>query len=327
MAELNGKLFVVDPGTHDIKIFNSDGTFQKSFGTKGKGPSDLLSPLRICASKGRIIVWEVRNRRFSYFTESGQFIKIESPKLKGRLEELKTLNDGRIVLGVNKIEPIPGKKDAFEQKSLQLYSGEMKFIKTLYRQKERRFRYFKQRTNGAWRVVRPYSTRLLWDTLPGSRIVVGFPAKYEFKIIDVDTGKEQTITQPGKPQAITKPDEEFFFSMQSHMENGRVKQGAGKFYRDNAEFPEYFPAYKALTTDKEGHIFIFFYQRINGKPSYHSNYFDLFESNGKFINRITIKGTQALQAPFWFIWPAPSEFWSCRSKEKGSEEFVWVKYK
>ena len=73
----NGTLFVADgegPNTRVVK-FSKDGTFIKSWGTKGAGPGELNVPHSIAMdSKGRVYVADRTNKRIQVFDQDGKYL-------------------------------------------------------------------------------------------------------------------------------------------------------------------------------------------------------------------------------------------------------------
>jgi len=72
-----GRIYVSDLLAHDIRVFNSDGTFSHAFGRKGEGPGEMDRPYGVLVDPhGRVWVREVGNMRFSLFERDGTFIKV-----------------------------------------------------------------------------------------------------------------------------------------------------------------------------------------------------------------------------------------------------------
>jgi 6-bladed beta-propeller len=286
-----GKLFLSDIGVSDIKMFNQEGKFIKKFGIEGRGPGDLLSPTWMNISNDNLVVYEIGNRRFSYFSMDGKFIKIvkPKPKLKGMIYKMRALDDGRFILETTWPEASKENRDIFEWRVLNLYSFNMKFIKELYRQKERHYKYFKN-PGPFRRIILPFKPTLYWDTLPGGRIVVGFSGSYQLKIIDFDKNQQTSISRDYVPQEVTRADKELRLSFKF-----KKNKAYGKFYKENLEFPNYKPVFKQILTDNKGHILVFvFSERDQGKFNHGIFLFDVFDSNGSFINRVNVKNQDEL---------------------------------
>lgn len=70
----NGDIFVADGESTNTRIvkFSKDGTFVKSWGTKGAGPGQLMVPHSIAMdSKGRLLVANRGNKRIEIFDQQG----------------------------------------------------------------------------------------------------------------------------------------------------------------------------------------------------------------------------------------------------------------
>lgn len=69
------RIYVLD-GTHgQVKVFNDQGTFIFSFGSKGAGKSQLMNPLGLdIDNSGNIYVADSGNHRIQIFSQDGQWI-------------------------------------------------------------------------------------------------------------------------------------------------------------------------------------------------------------------------------------------------------------
>lgn len=324
IVQKKNRLYVLDLRLCDIKVLNLEGKFIKTFGRKGKGPGDLLSPSYNCVSHDRLVIWEIGNRRFSYFSPGGKFIKIEKPKIKGRLENMKALGDGRIVLEIQRVEGNKEKKEIFEWRVLELYSPELRYLKTVYRQKESRYKYFIN-PRPHRRMILPYQPRLYWDVLPGGKLVAGFSGEYQIKIIDIDSGQVKITSRAYSPVKVTEIDKKMYLANHLNYKGGKLKRGASKFVRDNIEFPPFKPAYKKIITDYEGHILVFGYSAFDqGKSDFLANSFDVFDSNGAFVNHVKFEDNQEFHIEK-VVPVSGDEFWCLETEDEF--DLIFVKYK
>jgi sugar lactone lactonase YvrE len=83
IVNARGEIFVADghtprPGSPDgdrIVKLAKDGTFIKSWGTKGSGPGEVIGPHRLAMdSQGRLFVADRGNRRIQIFDQEGKFL-------------------------------------------------------------------------------------------------------------------------------------------------------------------------------------------------------------------------------------------------------------
>lgn len=72
-----GRIYVSDMFSHDIRVFHPDGAFSHAFGRMGEGPGELDAPWGILLDqRGRVWVRDVRNMRFSLFGRDGSFLDV-----------------------------------------------------------------------------------------------------------------------------------------------------------------------------------------------------------------------------------------------------------
>ncbi len=317
------RIYITDGIISDIKVLSLDGKFITTYGRRGQGPGDLLLPFRLCFSKERLAVWESRNRRFSYFSLKGKFLKSVKPKLKGRLTGMRSLDDGRIILELEQVEASAKKKEINDWRVLELFSSEMKHIKTIYRQKEHLYKYINEPDYPRLRL--PFASTLCWDVLPGGKIVVGFGEKYELKIISLDDDREKVVTRDYVPVRVTKADKNQVLNERAGGSTPRKK--ISKFFRNNVEFPGLKPAFRQINTDQEGNILVFIYTPLDeGKEPYLVKSFDVFDAAGNYIKRVNVGGKHPLDiSRLTFV--TNNELWCLTLVDKWKHEFMFVKYK
>jgi hypothetical protein len=70
----DGRIYVLDAKDHNIKIFEGDGTFVKTFGKKGAGPGELDRPWILDFIKNSLYVADSQNRRIQIFSPEGEYL-------------------------------------------------------------------------------------------------------------------------------------------------------------------------------------------------------------------------------------------------------------
>lgn len=92
----DGSLYVLDGETWEIVTFDRSGKFLFRFSRKGEGPGELSQPNCIAIDPlGRIVCYEAGNKRFSFFSKHGTFIR--SRKFADNVVDFRYLRDGRII--------------------------------------------------------------------------------------------------------------------------------------------------------------------------------------------------------------------------------------
>jgi len=72
----SGRLYLVDTGSHEIKVFARDGALLKKFGHRGTGTGEFNYPTMIWMSnEGEILVSDSMNFRTQVFDSAGNFLR------------------------------------------------------------------------------------------------------------------------------------------------------------------------------------------------------------------------------------------------------------
>jgi hypothetical protein len=70
-----GRIYVLDIGDVQVKVFSSDGELLFAFGSRGQGPGDLGSPGPIRLSPlGQVVINDAENRRIEIFSAEGSYL-------------------------------------------------------------------------------------------------------------------------------------------------------------------------------------------------------------------------------------------------------------
>ena len=72
-------VYVADAGLKRVVVFDSVGTFLRSFGRSGQGPGEFVAPSSITLSGDTVFVYDSRQGRISALSSSGDFYRFVSP--------------------------------------------------------------------------------------------------------------------------------------------------------------------------------------------------------------------------------------------------------
>jgi hypothetical protein len=78
------RVFVVDYGSQEIRIFDGQGRHLRSIGGPGQGPGEFTGLSGISLEPGgEILAWDPRMRRYTIFDSTGTFLRTEERKVRG----------------------------------------------------------------------------------------------------------------------------------------------------------------------------------------------------------------------------------------------------
>lgn len=68
----DGLLYIADTNSHDIKVFNVDGTLIKTLGKRGEDPGTFNAPTHLAFAQGNLYVSDTLNSRVQILTKDGE---------------------------------------------------------------------------------------------------------------------------------------------------------------------------------------------------------------------------------------------------------------
>jgi len=100
-VDQEGNIYIVDRVSSSVKKFAPDGTFIKSFGSRGEGPGEMQSPFMVAILKDVVFVTDYAVQRMVKFNTSGEFL--ENFPLKGQFPLfMKTVGNDKFIGFLNK---------------------------------------------------------------------------------------------------------------------------------------------------------------------------------------------------------------------------------
>lgn len=90
----DGRLVVLDAGTHQVRFFGSEGQFLTRMGQEGEGPGDFQRLTNVSAFRGdSVLVFDYWLRRASILDETGSLQRVQTFAPEFQLQELHPLRD------------------------------------------------------------------------------------------------------------------------------------------------------------------------------------------------------------------------------------------
>ena len=263
----NDNIYVLDYKALQIKIFDKNGELIRTFGREGQGPGEMQYANFIqITSKEEVMVYDPRTKRLLFFSMEGKYLrqtstaKIAYPILPIRLD-----SRGELTALIVPPPPMGGIELKKFDSNLDLL---MMISKT-----EKDDSYLRSERKG-------WQPDLLCAVTQNDNIVWAYPKKYEFHVLSPEGKLKRKIIKDHKPISVTQEDRERFLE--------GYERSLSRLPRPRSRiiFPNYFPAFNDISIDEKGRIFIRTYESVKNKDN--SFYFDVFDSEGKYIAKIPI---------------------------------------
>jgi hypothetical protein len=260
-------IYVSDSKAAFIKVFDKSGNYLITIGKKGQGPGEFLYPFEILVMpQGELMVNDLYQLRVHFFSLDGKYLRQFSSSTMAMFRRPRVDSEGHIIVGhVNVGDPIEAvlkKLDSNLNPVLTLAT------RPVVSKPPAIIEYFEN-----WR-----STNLVWDVATEDNIVWGVFNKYEIFVNNPEGKLIRKIIREYDGIAITKNEEEKL-----------IKDFFGNFPvppQWNLKFPKVYPSFIRFTCDEEGRIFVQTYEKTEDEEE---DYYDVFDSEGKYIVRTSLK--------------------------------------
>lgn len=248
-------IYVMDQGETHAKVFDRNGTFLRSVGTKGEGPGELFNPNRIFITGGNQLVIEDFIRNLTFYTLDGKYIKTQSTVEVFPVEVL-LAPEGQIFAITNIKGPDRTGKE------VKLYDENLNHVKTIVSI---------PKPKPDPRILMPFQPEVNWAIFQDNSIIISFEKDYKLQIFNAHGELSRKIIKEHEPVKITEEDVK--------LRVRKVPEGR------KLVVPEYFPAVHSITADEKGRIFVHTYEKAGGGKYYN----DVFDSEGRYIAKVALK--------------------------------------
>jgi hypothetical protein len=255
-----GTMYVVDFKASNVKVFDKTGHFIRTIGKKGEGPGEFNMPLGVIVTpNNELMIEDMMNRRLSYFSLDGEFIRNEV--LTNSLSTLNIVMDSKGNFMARELV-MEGNRLFFE---LRKYDRDMNPMFVLEKTE------FKNPMQGNFN---PFGVLAVYIFGQDDKIFYGDGKDYEIKIYTPKGKLIRRILKKHAPIKITKEDENRILNEIPDV-GFDLKQGM--------KFPEYFPAYEFFALDERGRLIVRTYKKGKNEGEY---VLDIFDEEGRFIAQI-----------------------------------------
>jgi len=313
-ADSEGNLYLrISRSSQDlIYKFDEKGNFLSSFGRKGQGPGELVSPKSLRVNTMDQIEISDSHRKLYLFEKNGVLIREIS------------LSQGYMMATILENGKILAMKSYFNQEEgrnrfpIVLCDEHLEETKILHPGRGFSHLRIAKKINP----LEYYADYYTYRTLNGLVYVGNYGSGYEFLIYDTEGNLIRKIRKEYKKVEVPKQlKEEILSKGEKYNLNDVIK----KVY-----FPEFYPPFQFFFLDEKGRLYVMTHEK--GKST-NSFIYDIFNPNGLFIGRIELENfgfspfaIHELPLPLNVI-SKNNRIYSLREKENGFQELVIYKMK
>ena len=266
----NGNIYVLDSKPPLIKIFSASGEFIREFGKEGQGPGEWQGPHSFeVLSIGNIVVCDYSNRRLSFFSNEGVWIK-----------DISVADHSSSILRIS--VDSAGKLYALSSQ-VSRESNNQLIGKLLIEKFDLDFNYIKhivavENEILPRNVITPHGPRFYEIVTPNDYVVWAVSSKYELHIHNPEGQETRRIIKDYAPIKFTEHEKK-------RVENAQTR---GNGYPEGYEvrFPTHYnPLFFHFIADDEGRLIV----RTTERDNEDNYYNDIFDADGRFITKIAFK--------------------------------------
>ena len=256
------RMYILDGRTASIRVFNKNGQYMQTIGRKGQGPGEMQRPRSIqITPRDEIMIYDLGNRRFSFFSLHGEFIKHQTAATARAVLNHKMDSKGYIVGGILQREGY----------SLNKFNLKLEPVLSIHT-----INLIERAESPELEVM---ASSFYFDLTKKDNIIWGFNNKYELQIFDSDGKLLRKIIKEYDPIEISEKEKEEYIN--------RTTGGRGFPPSIKVKFPKYHHPFISISIDEEDRIFVGTPEKVKDKESF--VYFDVFDSEGKYITKVPIE--------------------------------------
>jgi hypothetical protein len=279
-----GRLWVADAQSGELRIFRADGTHWKTQGGSGEGPGEFLQIRLLGATAGDSVLFgDSGADRITVFDPEGEFVRTERMPSSDRPapRPFRVFHDGSVlgqlprVLAAQSLEPGQILRDSVELVRVRLDLQE--------------FEPYGSGPGPLWlwtgrnQVPVPFTTNVGFDVVGNEVHRVAGP---EFRVeVHNGEGLQAIYGMERKPRAVTASDLD---SYRRFVQEYLPESAQAEYLEplDHAERPSRLPAYDRVIASSDGYVWAQVYESDLAAP----HDWDVFDREGLFCGRVRILG-------------------------------------
>lgn len=280
----DGTIVVADGGEFQLKYFDAAGRFLRRVGREGGGPGEFqgIGQFFTCGADS-LVVWDPWQPRASVFDGGGEYVRgvrFEVPPPSGSVYRLSECGAGGevVVLGWPRTDGIP---QGLHRPAVPVFFSHIS---------DGRIQVGLGEFPGDDRMGSPGGSRpatfgrRTLVAMGDGRVFLGTGDSYEIRGYGLDGTLEVLLRHTRGVLPVTKEDVARYQEAQLSRATDPNQRRAWEQSLAAEEYPANFPAYAAMRTDSEGHLWVQYYSR----PGEAGNEWAVFGRDGEWLGDVTM---------------------------------------
>jgi hypothetical protein len=269
-VDSQGNIFIVDIKEHNVKKYDSNGKHVKTFGKKGQGPGEFLDAYQIeLDSKKNVVVYDLTNKRFNWFTNECEFIN--SIPFDEILYKFKIGLNDNIYIETWKIDY--ANVNQGETHVISCLSPDLKSKTAIDSVKTKVWEYVLQPK--MMQLIVPFFSNLYWGIAPSGNLITAYSEDYTINIFSPELKLIKRFQYEGKKVKVTNKDKENWGS--------KEKSDLEDLKRKLRKFPKFKPYFQDIHIDHDGYLLLKTYETKGDNFVYH-----VFDKEGTFVGNVSL---------------------------------------
>ena len=265
-------IYILDKGNCRVQKYDLRGNYLRSFGRKGQGPGEFLSPTTICLLNGKLLAYDIDQSRISIFGQQGELMG--SLPLREKVYFWGPMTDNQIAAQTFSFRENDRTSD------IVLFDGSGIMKKTIASYNSPMGALLHGALIGTLNGLDP---RLFMRILSPQWGVFGYSDRYELNLFDNRGEITVVIQKDEEAREISKHDRDKIIDSEINLWLKRKirlqKQEVTKVYK----FTKYSPFYFNIIVDDRQRIYTL--KRPDDESSLN---YDLFDKDGRYVFKIKI---------------------------------------
>jgi len=263
----DNKIYVLDKEICKIFVYDYEGKLINSFGGKGKGPGEFITPLSLFCVKDSIYIFDMYKRKYIQYKGTEFLNEIE---IENNVRAISLVNNNSNLFGYNAIS-YNKNSNLFEKKGFCIYNNKFNILNYFHIIRDTKYNpYYINFNSKSIYALDENNNRIAFSYNNYSNI--------KFEVVDLKGKILFNRTYPIKPIKLSSEKVRKYKDAYNSFERNYPNY---KF--EFAEIPKYRLSVTSLTFDKEGRIWISSPSNIENKRKLY-----VFSKNGKYLGNLLV---------------------------------------